>query len=277
MTILPTRLDNQRCGEFCLGGPSMLNYQVASVINGQSAVHTVAQREEIKGEIPFVTFESLLSIATRPVSETNKPSLEITIEETDCCPMADAVNRLHQILKPLSIRKKRPLQSHHLMLALDELVKEIDRTYEHVEQRLRTEMASLQLQVIKESSARQMLVAKLEHLIESTNVAELEGLDDPVRQLLEDSNDFEAVSHPERVAVLHPEIADATRCLAIHQQPASLRFRQLQQEIYHAAKHRVTQRREIAETLSRCGLNGMSRKMQREAAMMEMGSYKRSS
>jgi hypothetical protein len=161
------------------------------------------------------------------------------------------------------------------MQAINESLEEIDRAYEHLEQSLRTEMASLQLQIIKESSDRKSLVSTLEHIIESINTAELEGLSDPVGQLLPDYNGATNFSHPSKVIVHHPELAEVTRRLAAHQQPASLRFRILQGQMYHASQQRVIVRQEISKTLKRWGLVSMSKEMKRQAALIEMGSYRR--
>jgi hypothetical protein len=135
-------------------------------------------------------------------------------------------------------------------------------------------MASLQLSLIHESTIRQALATDLKQIIDITDVDQSLSLNETANNLLNGTALFVDDALLEDTAVTHPRLAEAIRALAKYQQPTAVRFGHLQQQMYHAAKHRVTERHEIAETLKACGLSGLAKKMTQEAVFIEM-SYSR--
>jgi hypothetical protein len=249
----------------------MSNYQGFYVVDGQTTALGQSQSEI---EIPFVVIENEPAANAQIGFAAVLEVPDITEVSPQCCPLADAVARLQQILCPLSARGKRPSQVAQLMQTLYGCLEEIDQTYEHLERALTAEMASLQLISISESNDRRRLVSDLRDVIESSLVTGPEEVAYPVGQLLLDDSSSDRSSDRSSLDgehTVHPAIEAAAQRLADHQQPVSERFRLLKQQKKHALCHGIDSRKEISEMFKKCGLSGLSKKMRQEAILREMG------
>jgi hypothetical protein len=230
-----------------------------------SSVLTEAQNTGATVEIPFVVLEGDSDAQTNPVSATDSKASDDSEKEAQCCPLADLVARLQQVLKTLSSGTGRPAKPALLMRTVYELVEHIDRTYAGLEQSVKAEMARLQLPMIGESNEKQLLIARVKDIIDR------EDFEPVMRQLLADSSPWEDDSILETVVLRHPEVALIVERLANHQQPITIRFQHLQRQLNHSSIHRVKERKKIAGALEECGLIRLARKMKEEAISIEMG------
>jgi len=235
----------------------MANYIHGSELTAYQPVLSEVGNRRSETQIPFVVLEGGLADDMQCLGGAEGLA--------SCCPLGESVRSIQKILQSLSTSREKPLEPARLMRTLYRLVESVDRGYANLEQLGKAEMAGLQLKMIDESNEREALVSILRSVVGPEDCAEV------VSQLLAESGNLKENSISETMVLIHPEIATVAQSLVKHKRPVAERFQQLQQQMNHASKHRVTARKEIAEALKKYGMARISRKMKIEAVSIEMG------